>query len=236
MKFNRLPRMLMTAGLVCGLTLATGVLQAAELKEGKDYTVLSQTQPTDAKGKIEVTEFFWYGCPHCYEFEPTLNTWIKTLPKDVAFRRVPADFGRWTGGAKLFYALEALGEETRLHKELFDAIHGNERLNFNNESAVADWLAKKGVDRKKFTEAYNSFSVQSSVSRAQQLTRNHGLNGVPNVIIGGKYMTNNVLTGSFEALPAIMNQLIAKVRAEQGGGATASEAKSISVVPAKKSR
>lgn len=231
MKFNRLTRMFVTASLAFGLT--AGVLHAADLKEGKDYTVLPQAQPTDAKGKIEVTEFFWYGCPHCYEFEPTLNTWMKTLPKDVAFRRVPADFGRWTGGAKLFYALEALGEESRLHKELFDAIHGSERLNFNNESAMADWLAKKGIDRKKFTEAYNSFSVQSSVNRAQQLTRSHGLNGVPNVIIGGKYMTNNVLTGSFDALPAIMNQLIAKVRAEQSGAA-ASESRP--AVPAKKSR
>lgn len=217
MQFNRLTRMLVTTGLIFGLT--AGTLHAADLKEGKDYTVLPQTQPTDAKGKIEVTEFFWYGCPHCYEFEPTLSAWIKTMPKDVAFRRVPADFGRWTGGVKLFYALEALGEETRLHKELFDAIHGSERLNFNNETAVADWLTKKGIDRKKFSEAYNSFSVQSNVSRAQQLTRSHGLTGVPNVIVGGKYMTNNVLTGSFDTLPAIMNQLIAKVRVEQGGSA-----------------
>ncbi|MBP9712128.1 MAG: thiol:disulfide interchange protein DsbA/DsbL [Sterolibacterium sp.] len=207
-------RILVTTGLLLGL--ATSPLQAAELKEGKDYTVLAQPQPTDVRGKVEVTEFFWYGCPHCYEFEPTLNSWVKTLPKDVAFRRVPADFGRWTGGAKLYYALEALGEEGRLHKELFDAIHGNERLNFNNEAAVADWLVKKGIDRKKFSDAYSSFSVQSSVNRAQQLTRNHALTGVPTVIIGGKYATNNTLTGSFEVLPGILNQLVAKVRAEQG--------------------
>jgi thiol:disulfide interchange protein DsbA len=220
---NAINRIFLTLGLTLGL--AAGPLHAADFKEGKDYVLLTQTQPTDAKGKVEVTEFFWYGCPHCHEFEPTLNTWLKTLPKDVAFRRVPADFGRWTGGAKLFYALEALGEAERLHKELFDAIHGNERLNFNNETAVADWLAKKGIDRKKFTDAYNSFSVQSSVSRAQQLTRSHALSGVPTVIIGGKYATNNTMTGSFDVLPGVMNQLIAKVRAEQGSANAAATAR-----------
>lgn len=186
----------------------------AEIKEGKDYAVIPQPQPTDAKGKVEVTEFFWYGCPHCHEFEPTLTKWLKTLPKDVVFRRIPADFGRWTAGAKLYYALDTIGEEERLHKDLFDAIH-LERLNFNLESEVTDWLVKKGVDRKKFSDAYNSFAVQSKVSRAQQLTRAYGLNGVPMVIIGGKYMTSNSMTGSFEALPPVMDELIAKVRTEQ---------------------
>ena len=188
----------------------------AEIKEGKDYAVLSQPQPTDTKGKVEVTEFFWYGCPHCYEFEPTLTKWLKTLPKDVVFRRIPADFGRWTGGAKLYYALDSIGEEERLHKDLFDAIH-IDRMNFNLEAEVTDWLVKKGVDRKKFTDAYNSFAVQSKVNRAQQLTRAYELNGVPMVIVGGKYMTSNSMTGgAFEPLPLIMDALIAKVRAEQG--------------------
>jgi len=187
----------------------------AEIKEGKDYAVLPQPQPTDAKGKVEVTEFFWYGCPHCYEFEPTLTKWLKTLPKDVAFRRIPADFGRWTAGAKLYYALDTIGEEERLHKDLFDAIH-LERLNYNLESEVTDWLVKKGVDRKKFSDALNSFSVQSKVSRAQQMSAAYALTGVPTIVIGGKYSTNNGMAGSYEALPAIMDELIAKVRTEQG--------------------
>lgn len=203
------------------LTLSLGFAGssfAIELKEGKDFVTLPQAQPTETKGKIEVTEFFWYGCPHCYEFEPTLHAWRKTLPADVVFRRVPADFGRWTGGARLYYTLQALGLEERLHGELFDAIH-RDRLNFNNQAAVADWMAKKGVDRKKFDDAYRSFSVQTNVSRAQQLTRSHGLDGVPAVIIGGKYLTNNVMAGGFEPLPAIMNELIARARAAGAAGA-----------------
>ncbi len=222
----RLPRIVAAACLA--LTLLSGTAFSAEIREGKEYARLPQPQPTDAKDKVEVIEFFWYGCPHCYEFEPTLKTWIKTLPPDVAFRRVPADFGRWTGGAKLFYAIEALGEQERLHKDLFDAIHGNERLNFNSVTAVADWVAKKGVDKKKFTDAYNSFSVQSNVSRAQQLTRAYALTGVPAVIVGGKYMTNNGMTKGFEAMPTVLNQLVAKVRTEQGGSAAAAPAAPVS--------
>ena len=105
--------------LILAISLLLALVAAgaqAELKEGHDFAAIAP-QPTEAKGKIEVTEFFWYGCPHRYDFEPVLNQWLKTLPKDVAFRRVPAIFpnGRWTPGAKLFYALQAIGEENRLH-------------------------------------------------------------------------------------------------------------------------
>ena len=222
----------LVAAACLALSLAAGNALVIDLKEGKEYAVLPQTQPTDAKGKIEVTEFFWYGCPHCYEFEPTLNAWLKTLPKDVAFRRVPADFGRWTGGAKLFYALEALGEEDRVHKDLFDAVH-RDRLDFNNQAAVGEWLAKKGIDRKKFDEAYNSFSVQSNVSRAQHLTRTHALTGVPAVIVGGKYVTNNVMAGGFEQLPAVMNELIARLRPSAAPAAAKPEAAAKAAAPKK---
>lgn len=209
---RRSGKLLLTLGLA--ISLMASIAHAAEPREGKDYASLPQIQATDSKDKIEVTEFFWYGCPHCYELEPTLAKWLKTLPKDVVFRRVPADFGRWTGGVKLYYALEATGDLERVHKELFDAIHLN-RLNFNLESEVADWLAKKGVDRKKFTDAYNSFGVQSKVSRAQQLTQAHKLNGVPALVVGGKYITTNAMVGSYEGLPPVLDSLIVKVRNEQ---------------------
>ena len=139
---------------------------------------------------------------------------MKTLPKDVNFRRVPADFGRWTAGVKLFYALDAIGEEQRLHGELFDAIHV-ERLNYISESAVADWLSKEGVERRKFVDAYNSPNVKASTQRAQRISKDYGLKGVPAVVIGGKYLTSNVMAGGFEELLVVMDQLIAKLRAEQ---------------------
>lgn len=208
--FARLTTRLLLAACLA-LPLFSGPAAALEIKEGRDYAVLPQAQATESKGKIEVTEFFWYGCPHCYEFEPTLNSWLKNKPADVVFRRVPADFGRWTAGAKLYYALEMLGVESKLHQALFDAIH-RERLNFNNPAAVGKWLETKGVERKRFDEMYNSFAVQSKVARAQQLTRAHGLNGVPAIIVDGRYLTNNVMANGFEALPGIINALIAKAR------------------------
>lgn len=206
------PRRLFTA---IGLVLALAATNArAELIEGRDYETLAQPQPTAPKDKIEVTEFFWYGCPHCYDFEPALTKWLKTLPEDVAFRRVHADFGRWTAGAKLFYALEALGEETRVHGALFDAIH-IKRMGYKSESDVAAWLAANGVDKEKFIAAYNSAAVQTKVLQARQLTLTYGLNGVPTMVVGGKYRTSAGMVSGYDALSAIMDDLIVKVRAEQ---------------------
>jgi protein dithiol oxidoreductase (disulfide-forming) len=197
------------------LALASGGA-AAELKEGRDYAAISPPQPTLARGKVEVIEFFWYGCPHCYDFEPVLNKWLKTKPQDVVFRRIPALFpsGRWAPAVKLFYALEAIGEEDRVHGALFDAIHV-ERMDYTSEAKVTDWLAQKGVDRRKFAEAYNSQAVQDKLKRAQEMTQAYGITGVPTVVIAGKYQTSNTLAGSHEVLPEIMDQLIVKVRAEQ---------------------
>ncbi len=207
----KLGRLFASAGLA--LAFVTGGA-SAELREGSDYATISPPQPTDAQGKIEVTEFFWYGCPHCHAFEPAIAKWLKTLPRDVEFRRVPADFGRWTPGARLFYALGAIGEEHRLHGELFDAIHV-ERLDYSSEAAVADWLTREGVDRQKFVDAYNSLSVQVNIRRAQQMTKDYGISSVPTVAIGGKYLSSNVMAGGFEELLEVMDQLIAKLRAEQ---------------------
>jgi len=197
------------AGLVLAL-VAGGV--SAELKEGSDYAKISPPQPSAAK--IEVIEFFWYGCPHCHAFEPALSQWLKTLPKDVEFRRVPVDFGRWMPGVNLFYALDAIGEEQRLHGELFDAIH-LEQMNFNSEAAVADWLAREGVDRRKFVDAYHSIAVRNNIRYAQQMSKDYGLNGVPAMAVGGRYLTSNVMAGGFDELLIVVDQLIAMQRAER---------------------
>lgn len=200
-------------GLLLAL-LAAGA--SAELREGKDYVLIPQQQ-TDARDKIEVTEFFWYGCPHCYDFEPVISKWLASLPRNAVFRRVPAIFpgGRWAPAAKLYYALEAIGEADRMHRQVFDAIH-LERMNYISEADVTDWLEKKGVDRKKFSEAYNSFAVKAKVERSLQLTEAYRVTSVPMIVIAGKYQTSNTLVGSHEAVPGVMDELIAKASAEQG--------------------
>src|SRR3990172_11299774 len=133
---------------------AVGVAQARPAA-GVEYRELSPAQPTATPGKIEVIEFFWYGCPHCYNFEPVITTWLKKLPKDVHFRRVPAMFNEeYALGARAFYALEAIGAEERLHKSLFHPIHTGSRLKVANQAALTEWLGKEGVETKKFTAAH----------------------------------------------------------------------------------
>jgi protein dithiol oxidoreductase (disulfide-forming) len=199
---------------VGAVTLGVGGRVVAAIVAGKDYLPLSQPLPVDSGEKVEVTEFFWYGCPHCFDLEPLLNKWVKNAPKDVEFKRVPAIFREsWVPGAKIFYALESLGQLQRLHGEVFDAIHVG-HVNLNDESVLFDWAASKGIDRKKFAEAYNSFNVQTKVKRAEQLTRQSKISGVPAIIVDGKYMTSGGLTGSHESMFVAMDELIQKARGE----------------------
>ena len=196
------------------LVFAT-LAHAQDLQEGKQYQVLNPAQPLETKGKIEVVEFFWYGCPHCFDFEPLIQKWLKKLPGDVLFRRVPAIFGNqaWMPGAKIYYALESMNLVEKMHGEVFDAMHVD-RVNLQNEKHLFDWMEKKGVDRQKFTDAYNSFAVTSKAQRAMQLTQAHKLQGVPAMVVQGKYMPASGAAGSYDDVLAIVDKLIAKARTE----------------------
>ena len=164
--------------LAATLTLALPPARAAEW--GKDYVELGQAQKTDVKkGQVEVLEFFWYRCPHCYELEPELNAWARKLPKDVVLKKMPGVLQpAWMPLARAFYALEAVGMLEKLHGEVFSAIHaqGND---LSQPERFFDWAATKGVDRKQLAEAYNSFAVNTRALRAQQQTAAYKLNGVP---------------------------------------------------------
>jgi thiol:disulfide interchange protein DsbA len=143
--------------------------------------------PVEGTNKIEVIEFFWYGCIHCYNLEPALESWLKTLPNDVEFRRVPAVFNeRWGLDASIYYAMEALGLVDKLHRPLFDAIHKN-RLRTDNQQAFSEWLTQQGVDAKKFIETVQSFGVRSKTRRAVQLTVAYKVDGTPAMAVHGRY-------------------------------------------------
>lgn len=151
------------------------------------YNELKPAVPVEGTGKIEVLEFFWYGCIHCYNLEPALEAWIKTLPKDVEFRRVPAVFNeRWGLDASIYYAMEALGLVDKLHRPLFDAIHKN-RLRTDNQQEFSEWLTRQGVDAKKFIQAVQSFGVRSKARRAVQLTVDYKIDGTPAMAVHGRY-------------------------------------------------
>jgi len=183
--------------------------------EGKDYQVISPELNTDSGNKIEVAEFFWYRCPHCFHLEPALNAWIKKLPKDVAIRRIPAVLNEsWLPLSKAYYTLDLLGKIPALHDDVFNAIHVD-GIDLNNPDILFNWADKQGINRKTFAATYNSFDVQSKAMRANQLTRDSKINGVPAFVVAGKYSTSESMTGSEDALFKTLDSLIAKARKEQ---------------------
>lgn len=180
--------------------------------EGTHYVKLSQPLAVP-RGKIEVIEFFWYGCPHCNEFEASLDAWSKRLPSDIAFRRVPVAFRAdpFVTHQKIFYSLEAMGLIPTMHRKVFYAIHGqHQRL--DKLDAIAAFMQQNGVDAAKFSEHFNSFSVQSKAQQAVKLAADYKIDGVPAIGVQGRYFTSGALAGSSESALAIADYLIAKVR------------------------
>lgn len=207
---------LFVAAFLTSLGLA-GVSQAADVQAGREYKAI--TPPlASPKDKIEVIEFFSYGCPHCSDFHPTIGKWAANLPKDVSFRRVPVSFGRpeWARLSKLFFALEATGDLAKLDTAVFIALH-EQRVAFKTDDAVFSWVASKGADAKKFTEAFNGFSMASKVQRADQDATAAKIGGVPSLAVDGKYLVNNEAAGSYEDLLRITDAVIAKARQDRKG-------------------
>ena len=198
--------------------IAAGGAQASPAAPvaNKDYTVLKTPQPVDVPpGKIEVIEFFWYGCPHCNEFNPFLEAWIKKQEPDVVFRRVPVAFrDDFIPHSKMFYALDALGRAQKRTPVVFHEIHVNKNYLLTPEDQ-AKFLATQGVDPKKYMEAYNSFSTQSALKRDQQLLQNYQIDGVPTLAVQGKYLTGPASTNSLPGAIQVLDYLVAQVRAKK---------------------
>jgi thiol:disulfide interchange protein DsbA len=182
---------------------------AALLKaEPAGYETLSPAQPTLHADKIEVIEFFWYGCPHCYSLEPLLQQWLKNLPKNVEFIRQPAVFSElWGKHAKAYFTAEALGVADKIHADFFDTIQ-NKKDQLETEEQLAKFFVAHGVDEKQFHETYNSFLVDAKMRQAPTMASRYGITGVPAVIINGKYKTNGTLAGSHEKMIEVMSHLI----------------------------
>jgi len=181
--------------------------------EQAGYETLSPAQPTQNPDKIEVIEFFWYGCPHCYDFEPLLEKWVKNLPKNVEFIRQPAVFSElWGKHAKAYYTAEALGVVDKVHADLFDAVQeamkNDKKDKLDTEEALAKFFKAHGVNETQFHEAYNSFVVDAKMRQAPLMAARYGITGVPVIIINGKYKTDGKLAGSHEKMIEVMNNLI----------------------------
>jgi protein dithiol oxidoreductase (disulfide-forming) len=200
-------------GLIAGLAFAATA--SADLVEGKGYSRLKVPHAVDSGKKIEVIEFFSYGCPHCNDLEPFLQSWIKTLPPDVQFRRVPVTFqDQWKPLAKIYFTLEAMNEDVRLSPEAFKAIHGG-GVPLNQDKVFFDWAASKGLDRAKVVDTYNSFGVDSKLKRALVLAQEYNIQSVPTLVVDGKFVTSSDRVGGHAGVPAALDTLVAKARTER---------------------
>jgi thiol:disulfide interchange protein DsbA len=199
--------------LAAGLSVAAGSAQAQGAPvEGTHYVKLNQPLPVPP-GKIEVIEFFWYGCPHCNAFEPQLDTWAKKLPADVAFRRVPVAFRDepFTAHQKIFYALDAMGLIPTMHRKVFYAIHV-ERQRLDKPAEIAALMTKNGIDGAKFLENFNSFSTQTKARQASKLASDYKIDGVPAIGVQGRYFTSGSLAGGPDGMLTVADYLIQRQR------------------------
>ena len=207
-------------GWLAVLTLALFGLaspaQAQQLATGRDYNVIEPAMVTDEPAKIEVLEFFSYGCPHCNDLNPLLVKWAAKQPADVAFRRVPVGFGNpyYQLMARLYYSLEALGELKRLDEAAFNAIHVK-GLKLIDEKSIAEWVTAQGVDAKKFSDAFNSFGVVSKAKRGDQLAQSAKIRGVPALVVDGRYLVVGQNIKSHADLLALTDKVIDKARADR---------------------
>ena len=212
---DRLRRKLLAA-IAAGLASVSLSLRAQQ-GAADGYTALQNALPVENPGKIEVAEFFWYGCIHCYNLEPVLETWLPKLPADAYFRRIPAVFNeRWGHDATIYYAFEALGVLDKLHRPFFDAIH-KDRLKTDNPAALGEWLTKHGLEPQKFDVAMKSFGVQSKTKRAAQLTGASRIDGTPAMMVHGRYTISTEQGRSREGMLANAERLIVAVRKTLGG-------------------
>lgn len=197
------------AGLLTLLAPAIALAQFKKPVAGTDYQVLQARAPVEAPaGKVDVVEFFWYNCSHCNAFEPALSEWVKKLPKNVAFRRVPVAFNdSFVPQQRLFYTLETMGLLDKLHAKVFAAIHV-EKLNLSKGEAIVEWVGKNGVDQAKFLVQYNSFGTVTKAQKGSQLQKAYNVEGVPALGIAGQFYTDGSMAGTMERALLVAQALI----------------------------
>jgi thiol:disulfide interchange protein DsbA len=207
---------ILARSLVLLLLCSFAGLASAQIQLNREYTRLDPAQTPSTADKIEVVEFFYYGCPICYELEPGLSRWQAIAPDYVRLIRVPAlSSENWETFAKLFYALEVTGDLGRLHFPIYDNFHFD-GIKLNDEKVMLDWITRNKVDTQKFTDAYASDAVKAKVETARKMMNDYNVRSVPTLIVNGKYVTSARLAGSTRQIPSVLNQLIEISRKERG--------------------
>lgn len=203
------------AAFVLGGLLTQAQAQNKPIQAGREYIRLDPPRPVSTGSRIEVIEFFYYGCPICYEFQPHFSRWLFQAPEYVALRRVPAlSSENWEPFARLFYALSALGELDRLHWPVYDNYHFD-GVKLTDEKVMADWVARNGIDRQKFLAAYHSEETKKLLAQSRDLMKQYDITGVPSVVVDGKYLTSARLAGGTRQLSQVVDELVKLARKER---------------------
>lgn len=198
----------MLKNIIKAVLLSLLVFSGVSFAEGKGYKDLVTPQPTQDPAKVEVIEFFWYGCPHCYQFEPELEKWHSTMPANVTFIRQPAVFSAvWAKHAKAYFTAEVLGVVDKVHADLFNAIQVKKQ-ELTSEEDLAEFFVAHGVDKAAFHDAYNSFIVDTKMRQAKAMGPRYGIMGVPAIVVNGKYLVNGKTAGSHGGMIKVLNELI----------------------------
>jgi protein dithiol oxidoreductase (disulfide-forming) len=198
------------------MLVAASAQAQSGLEPGRDYIRLDPPHPVASGDKTEVIEFFYYGCPVCYELEPKLSRWYFNASGSVALRRVPAlASDSWENFAKLFYTLQAMGQLARLNWPVYDNFHFR-GLKLNEEPVMANWVAHNGLDKQKFIAIYQSPEIQAKVAQARKMTKDYGIEGVPSIVVDGKFLTSAGMAGSTDKLMQVVEQLVELARKERG--------------------
>ena len=203
-----------TLGLgVSALSTTPSLAQAVKPQQGIDYLILDKPVAVEsAAGKVEVIEFFGYWCPHCNAFEPELEAWLKRLPANISFKRVPVAFNDAAIPLqKMYYTLEALGRVNDMQRKVFTAIHA-EKINLNTQEGIVAWAVKQGIDQKKFVDAYTSFAVNTKVTKAKQLANAFKIDGVPSMGVAGRFYTDGTLAKGMTRALQVVEQLASEVK------------------------
>ena len=208
-------RVILFCGMFLAMFMLSGLAQAETYKENIHYQLVTPAQPTTTGDKIEVVEMFWYGCPHCNNLEPTVKRWLSKMPKEASFVRIPAIFRpSWELHARAFYTAEILGVLDKTHDAMFEAIH-QKKQHLSTEQELMLFFQQHGVSNDDFKRVFHSFAVEAKVRRAKDMSQRYGIDGVPSLIVNGKYRTGSSLAGGNNNIFKVVNFLIEKEVAEK---------------------
>lgn len=231
MKSMTRPKVFFAVSLLSALLLSVSITAPAQSPPPPEIVKLNPPQPVEDDGKIEVLEFFAYGCIHCYHLEAPLAKWVAALPADVKFRRMPAGVGfefRGIDSAVLFYTLEAIGALDKVHANALRAANADGVV-LGNPTVLKEWLTKQGVDVVKFDAAKTSFSVQSKITAARRATISYGLTGTPFIVVNGR--VGVLLIGTPERMLSIVDNEIRIARATAAIAASATKSPPATTAP-----